>query len=111
MFVLVKYADDSALIGLIKKGHDLCYRNQINKFVEFCDLNHLVLNVSKTKEMVIDFSRKCKVSSAPITIKGSEVERVEEYKYLGVIIDNNLKFNKHVQRVEKRLKPHSVLFT
>ena len=55
--------------------------------------------------MIIDICSKCKISLAPITIKGSEVERVEEYTYLGVIIDNNLKFGKEIHSVEKRLKP------
>ena len=53
--LLVKYADDSTLIGLIKKDQDLYYRDWINKFVKYCELSHPVLNVSKTKEIFIDF--------------------------------------------------------
>ena len=55
--------------------------------------------------MVISLNRKCKIISEPIVIKAREVQGVDKYKYLGVIINNNLKFDKHVQSAEKRLKP------
>ena len=48
-------ADDTALIGLISKDDDSAYLSQVDSFVNHCDANYLELNVSKTKEMVIDF--------------------------------------------------------
>ena len=42
----------------------------------------LDLNVSKTKEMVIDFKRN-QTDIPPLFIQDKEVERVNEYKYLG----------------------------
>ena len=52
---LVKFADDTALIGLISKDDDSAFLSQVDSFVNHCDANYLKLNVSKTKEMVIDF--------------------------------------------------------
>ena len=43
-------------------------------FVDWCDSNHLVLNVTKTKEMVIDFRKQTKVPDL-IVIKENDGKR------------------------------------
>ena len=52
----------------------------------------LELNVSKTKELVINF-RRAKNDMEPIVVRGQPVEIVENYKYLGTIIDANSNSN------------------
>ena len=56
--------------------------------VSFHPINHLILNVNKTKRMIVDF--RTRNNSNSIFIMGEEVEVVEEYKYLGVHLDNTL---------------------
>ena len=80
---LVKFADDTELVGKISDDEDAVYHKQIESFVNRCDTNYLYFNVSKTKEMCINF-RKNQKCPKPVYIKG-EVERVEAYKYLGVV--------------------------
>ncbi|KAI3353878.1 hypothetical protein L3Q82_005088 [Scortum barcoo] len=63
--------------------------------------NHLRLNVNKTREMVIDFRRK-KMPSQPLWIRGEVVEEVEDYKYLGVVIDNRLDWKSNTEAVYKK---------
>ena len=53
--------------------------------------------------MIIDFRRKNRKEPAKIIIDGSEVERVNEYKYLGVIFDNKLSFCKNVKEIIKKV--------
>ncbi|KAI3362783.1 hypothetical protein L3Q82_001835 [Scortum barcoo] len=55
---LQKFSDDTAIVGCVSEGNDCEYRKVIMDFVDWCELNHLQVNASKTKEMVIDFSRK-----------------------------------------------------
>ena len=57
-------------------------------FVDWCDSNHLVLNVRNTKEMVIDFCKQTKVPDL-IVIEEKGVERVDAFKYLDIVLDNN----------------------
>ena len=57
----------------------LNYTQKVMSFVDWCDSNHLVLNVTKTKEMVIDVRRQTKVPDL-IVIKENYVERVETFK-------------------------------
>ena len=76
---LIKFADDTALIGLISKDDDSAFLSQVDSFVNHCDANYLELNVSKTKEMVIDF-RQTRPDLQQVDIKGSAVARVDMYK-------------------------------
>ena len=58
--VMVKFADDTSLSGLIQED-DSSYREAVEELTEWCDKNYLDLNVSKTKEFVINF-RKAKIN-------------------------------------------------
>ena len=49
----------------------------------------LVLNINKTKYLVIDFRRQEKHPEALIS-KEKEVVRMETFKYLGVVLNNKL---------------------
>ena len=81
---LEKFADDTELVGKITNDEDALYHKQIENFVNWCDRNYLYLNVSKTKEMCIDF-RKNQRCPKPVYSNGEAVERVETYKYFGVV--------------------------
>ena len=63
--------------------------------------NFFDLNVTKTKELLIDF-RKQPPAVSPITIDGDIVERVEKYKYLGFILDNKIKLDSNVLNIHKK---------
>ncbi|XP_040911057.1 uncharacterized protein LOC121193025 [Toxotes jaculatrix] len=45
------------------------YREEVDHLVDWCRLNNLVLNVDKTKEMIIDF-RRTQPEQAPLSIRG-----------------------------------------
>ncbi|KAL3970245.1 KRAB domain-containing zinc finger protein [Sarotherodon galilaeus] len=46
------------------------------KFVEFVTLNNLALNITETKELILDFRRN-RTAPAPLHINGECVEQVE----------------------------------
>lgn len=99
---LIKYSDDTALEDL--SNSDAVYFQQVNRFCTWCKDNFLDLNVTKTKEMTIDFRR----NPAPLPdlyIDGKKVERVNEYKYLGTILDNKLSFDSNTTAIEKKCRP------
>ena len=96
----VKFADDAAVTGLISNS-EFSYRQGIDRFLSWCKDNFLVLNVKKTKEMIIDFRRN-KNTLQPLTLENEEIERVDHYKYLGVMIDSKLSFSKHVDYIYKK---------
>ena len=92
---LQKFSDDSAVVGCITDGNESEYRTVVDNFVTWSCKNHLQLNVSKTKELVVDF-RRSKGPVTPVTIHGASVDMVENYKYLGVYLDNKLDWSKNV---------------
>ena len=100
---LLKFADDSAIQGLLGSdvSHDLAYQESIKNFVEWCDNHYLLLNVKKTKELIVDF-RKNISPPDPIIIKNESVEIVSSYKYLGVTVDNKLNWNQHVSLLHSK---------
>ncbi|KAI4899252.1 hypothetical protein NFI96_012202, partial [Prochilodus magdalenae] len=51
--------------------------------------NNLLLNTSKTKELVVDF-RRARPLTQPVSIEGVEVEMVKTYRYLGLHLDERL---------------------
>ena len=73
---------------------------------DWCADNYLDLNVSKTKEMVVDFRINQNVKD-PIQINGTNVDFVDSYKYLGCNIQSDLKWDTHIseqlKKAEKRM--------
>ncbi|KAJ8383151.1 hypothetical protein SKAU_G00039290 [Synaphobranchus kaupii] len=55
---IVKFADDTAVIGLITNNDERAYLEEVRLLTQWCQENNLHLNVSKTKEMLVDFGRK-----------------------------------------------------
>jgi hypothetical protein len=98
---LVKYADDTALVARCVND-DVIYRSEVQRFCEWCCNNYLELNVSKTKEMVVDF-RRTPCTHEPLYINNELVEAVSEYKYLGLTVDHNFKFSSNVNKLYKKV--------
>lgn len=92
---IIKYADDTVVVGLIDNNSEDEYRSTVSHVSNWCSDNHLDLNVTKTKEMVFD-NRKKQNHKEPIVINNTPVCLAKSYKYLGVIIQDNLKWNEHV---------------
>eukprot|EP00061_Rhincodon_typus_P005866 g25891.t1 len=74
------------------------YRKEIEGLVMWYNENNLSLNVSKTKELIIDVRNK-----GGRHINGAYVERVESVKFLGVTITDNLSWTSHVDVTVKKL--------
>ena len=57
--------------------------------MQWCEANNLTVNISKTKELVVDFRRKA-VQHLPLSINGQIVERVASFPFLGTTIHESL---------------------
>lgn len=85
---IIKYADDTAIVGQCSDNGSE-YKSVVNNFIKWSSDNYLDLNVTKIKQMVIDFRREQPVHES-LKLCGKDVEIVKEYKYLGTIIDDQL---------------------
>jgi len=73
----------------------------LTDFVNWCDEAYLELNVSKTKDLPIDF-RRSSHTSEHVTIHSQEVENVSKYKYLGTIFDDKLNWDANTDAIVKK---------
>ena len=99
---ILKFADDTTVIGLITNVDESEYRDQVNKFISWCNDNNLELNVNKMKEMIVDFRRKKTSPPSPLVIDGRKVEIVQHFKCLGSIMSSNLKWELNVDNIVKK---------
>ncbi len=98
---LLKFADDTTLIGLIQDGDESAYRQEVKEVAVWCSLNNLELNTLKTVEMIVDFRRN-PPALPPLTIMNSTVTAVESFRFLGTTISQDLKWDNHIDSIVKK---------
>ena len=99
--ILVKFSDDTTISGLVSHGDETSYREEVQRMVEWCNRNNLILNVTKTKEMIVDFRTKPSAIQ-PLVINNETVEIVQTFKFLGCIISCDLSWDAHILEVRKK---------
>ena len=107
---VVLFADDAAffvsantLLLLYSKLHKL-----LSDLAKYLKVNKLVPNISKSKLMFFA-SRKCDELIA-MNFDGEIVEWVDEYKYLGLHINNKMCFASHIEKISSRVSRFSGVF-
>lgn len=98
---IIKFASDTIVIGLTKRGDKTAYRKEVDDLVAWYQDN-LSLNVKKTKEMIID-PRRRKEQHLTLYISRMEVERVSSFRFLGVHITEDLTWSHNTTELVKIL--------
>jgi hypothetical protein len=96
------YADDTMLYINDENIADVTLgMNDVLKGVsEWYDANRLVLNVDKSQSMLIGKKTESDIrNDFAVVLNGVPVERVQSTKYLGLHIDENLKFDSHIKEI------------
>ncbi len=99
---IIKFADDTVILGLISNNNETAYLDEVERLTSWCQDNCLSLNVSKTKELIMDFRKRQQRPYTPLMISGTPVERVSSFKYLGVNISEDLTWTAHIQTQVKK---------
>ncbi|KAI4874696.1 hypothetical protein NFI96_021606, partial [Prochilodus magdalenae] len=99
---IIKFADDTTVIGLITGGDETAYRREVAELVGWCDYNNLSLNTDKTKEIIVDPRRRRQELHTPLFISGAEVERVKTFKFLGVHISEDLTWSHNTHYIVRK---------
>ena len=66
-------------------------------------LNRLSINTKKTKHMIIGPKRKIKDNRQGIRLHGAPIANVMSHRYLGVIIDSGLCFEKSLNDIVRKV--------
>uniref|UniRef100_A0AAV2L3M4 Alkylated DNA repair protein AlkB homologue 8 N-terminal domain-containing protein n=1 Tax=Knipowitschia caucasica TaxID=637954 RepID=A0AAV2L3M4_KNICA len=98
---LIKFADDTTLIGLISNNDESAYRREVDRLVSWCSGNNLELYAQKTVEMIVDF-RKSTVPPPPPSVMDSPITSVESFRFLGTTITQDLKWEPTISSLIKK---------
>ena len=97
------FADDSNLFHTFKinEGNiDLAeVSRNLQAVVSWCNSNKLTINVNKTKYMLFKNRRKTLRVSGQVLVGRTILESVESTSFLGICIDKNLTWKKHIDNV------------
>ncbi|KAI5100188.1 gastrula zinc finger protein XlCGF28.1-like [Silurus meridionalis] len=98
----IKFADDTVVVGLIGNNDEAAYLLEIKNLERWCQENNLLLNVSKIKELIVDFSTKQDRSYHLLNNSMTPVEKVDSFWYLGVHITQDLSWSCHTNTLVKK---------
>ena len=97
-----KYVDDSSLWEVCDRlAGDSQLQWVADQALQWSENNHVLVNSHKTKELLVDYSRK-PPSVPTITIQGKDIERVHSTKTMGVTITSDLTWGEHVDVVHSK---------
>ena len=101
------FADDTHLTFSTANIHDIDrgLNQDLENVGEWLAANRLTLNTSKTEFMLIGSRQRIRTfdSSPTLVINETAINRVNYVKSLGLNIDENLSWNKHIEIISKKI--------
>ena len=103
VFNMLMYADDTTLYCNIDQNvSEEVINNELSKVSQWLAANKLSINVTKTKYMVFHLHKKV-VTYPDLQLNGNKIERVTQFNFLGLILQSNLSWNKHVNHISLKV--------
>ena len=96
------YADDTVLYtaNVNFENSIIKLRADMNALVDWCGANGIGMNTEKTKLMLFGNAKTIKaLPEVNITLDDTPLQTVLSYKYLGVTLDGQLNYTKHVNKL------------
>ena len=107
-FNFILYADDTTLNSTLDVFGDtvneiqLAIMMDLQKISKWLDLNKLCLNITKSKFMLFHMPQRI-TPQLHLNIKGSPIENVNEFNFLGLTLDCNLNFKPHTKIIAAKI--------
>ena len=103
IFNMMMYADDTTIYCNIDQNvSDEVINMELSKVSQWLAANKLSLNVANTKFMVFHMHQKA-VTYPDLYLNGNKIERVTQFNYLGLILQANLSWNKHISHISLKV--------
>ena len=103
---ITAYADDTAIISTCDTWDQTVedMNNNLSVIDNFLAANKLSLNIDKSVYMAVGNYCDSVPKHTEVKIRDKDLNRVEICKYLGVMFDYNLNWNKHIEYIIKKTK-------
>ena len=84
-------------------------QDRLDQVSKWCDNNHMVISLIKTKSMTIATIQKHQLSPLPVdlVLNGAKFDQVSEHRLLGITIDNKLRWDSHINMCVKQFQDES----
>ena len=104
---IINFADDTNIIVTSKNPNNLIEKanEELKSISDYMSANYLLINTKKTQALL--FKPKTTPNNdqnTNLTLNGTKIDIVQNAKYLGIIIDNKLKFKEQYKSLLKKLK-------
>ena len=94
------FADDVLLYQIVTCAADFVVLQEVIACIEqWSTDNYLDFNTSKCKYMIVSRKRNPPVPVVPLKLFNSTLDRVDSYKYLGVLLTDNLSWSSQIESV------------
>ena len=102
--MIIKFADDIAVLHFVRHNSDDNLSEEFKHISRWSVEHGLQLNPAKTK--LLNFQTKRSISMPPLTdhTSGLVIELVSTAKLLGLTLDNNLRWEDHLQNTLSRMR-------
>ena len=100
----ILFADDTSVFLIGKEYTQLIksLNEELKKVSRWLNANGLTINLKKTHYMVFHRAR-IKAKDLNVEMQGNNIDCVTTTKYLGVIIDNKLKWTSHILYIKNKI--------
>ena len=99
------YADDTTLFTSMNSdsaNSSEILNNELQSISDWLKLNKLSLNIGKTKAIIFHTPQK-KIQYPNLCIDDTKIEFVNKFYFLGLIMDEHLKWTYHVELISKKI--------
>jgi len=110
---IISYADDTAILCTATDWDSVKVKaeEELARVKGWLDSNHLTLNISKTKFVAFSVLESKQPRFDSIKISQSEsIEKVNTIKYLGVMIDQHLRWDVHASYTAQKIRKAIYIF-
>ena len=101
----IMFADDTSVFIEGQSCENVC--QLLNKELEKCDIwikaNKLTLNLKKKTHFMIFHRSRIKSEDVQITIRNENIKETNSIKFLGIIVDNKLKWHEHIIYIKNKV--------
>ena len=115
MLKFILFADDTSLLDTINlsispNDNDSLIQSlntELSKIYDWLAVNKLSLNISKTKFMIFHHPNKLIPQNLQIKINETFIERVSEFCFLGLVLNENLNWKTHVDKISNKISKYT----